>query len=241
MIYVQMRNFFGNVLDKTWNSHQMGNSVSVSSLPLKLRVLTIFMFHNLYLLSYIGYMNLGRALFLHDRISDVEIDICAHIFHVLRKTVLHTKSRICVPFCCLISRILKLKGIHPIDDDSPCTKPSPINMRTFNSSIGQNCNFCISQWFVLQLILLWWKTRQHCGICPQVEHQDVRTHIYPSSSQHSVGYEIHLSTNSIGSDLKEARRRYGLAIPWQKGGDDVLHRGRNSLIKGREVYQRGRF
>ena len=51
------------------------NSVNVSSLPLKLRVLTIVMFHNLYPLSSTGYMNLGRALFLHDLISDVEIDI----------------------------------------------------------------------------------------------------------------------------------------------------------------------
>ena len=115
-----------------------GNSVNVSSLPSKLRVLKIVMFHNLYPLSSTGYMNLGRALFLHDLISDVEIDICAHIFHVLCKTVLRTESRICVPFCCLISRILKLKGIHPTDDDSPCTKPSPINMRTFNASIGHS-------------------------------------------------------------------------------------------------------
>ena len=115
-----------------------GNLVSVSSLPPKLRVLIIVMFHNLYPLSSTGYMNLGCALFLHDLISDVEIDICAHIFYVLRKTVLRTESRICVPFCCLISRILKLKGIHPTDDDIPCTKPSPINMRTFNASIGHS-------------------------------------------------------------------------------------------------------
>ena len=65
-----------------------GNSVSVSSLPPKLRVLTIVMFHNLYPSSSTGYMNLGRALFLHDLISNVEIDICAYIFHVLRRTVL---------------------------------------------------------------------------------------------------------------------------------------------------------
>ena len=115
-----------------------GNLVSVSSLTPKLRVLTIVMFHNLYPLSSIGYMNLGRALFLHDLISDVEIDICAHIFHLLRKTVLRTKSRICVPFCCLISRILKLKGILPTANESPCTKPCPINMRTFNASIGHS-------------------------------------------------------------------------------------------------------
>ena len=122
--------------DLEFSSH--GNSVSVSFLPPKLRVLTIVMFQNLYPLSSTDYMNLGRDLFLHDLISDVEIDICAHIFHVLHKTVLRTESRICVPFCCLISRILKLKGILPTADESPCTKPCPINMCTFNASIGHS-------------------------------------------------------------------------------------------------------
>ena len=96
------------------------------------------MFHNLYPLSSTRYMNLERALFLHDLISDVEIDICAHIFHVLRKTILRTKSRICIPFFCLISRILKLKGILPTADESPCTKLCPINKHTFNASIGHS-------------------------------------------------------------------------------------------------------
>ena len=81
---------------------QIENSISVSSLSSELWVLTIIMFHNLYPLSSIGYMNLGRAVFLHDLISDEEIDICAHIFHILCKTVLRTDSRACIPFCCLI-------------------------------------------------------------------------------------------------------------------------------------------
>ena len=50
-----------------------GNSINVSSLSPELRVLIIIMFHNLYPLSSIEYMNLGRALFLHNLISDVEI------------------------------------------------------------------------------------------------------------------------------------------------------------------------
>ena len=115
-----------------------GNSVSVSSLPPKLRVLTIVMFHNLYPLPSTGYINLGRALFLHDPISDVEIDIYAHIFHILRKTVLQTKSQICVPFCFLISRILKHKGILLTASESPYSKSCPINKRTFNTSIGHS-------------------------------------------------------------------------------------------------------
>ena len=115
-----------------------GNSISVSSLSLELRVLTIIMFHNLYPLSSTGYMNLKRALFLHDLITHEEIDICSHIFHILCKTVAGTDLRTCIPFCCLISRILKLKGIHPSEDESPYSKPSPINICTLNTSIGHS-------------------------------------------------------------------------------------------------------
>ena len=96
------------------------------------------MFHNLYPVSSTGYMNLGKALFLHDLISDEEIDICAHIFHLLCKTILQTDSRACIPFCCLISRILKLKGVHPSDNESPYPKQSLINIRTLNASIGHS-------------------------------------------------------------------------------------------------------
>ena len=116
----------------------LGNSISVSSLSLELRVLTIIMFHNLYPLSSTGYMNLRRALFLHDLITDEEIDICPHIFHILHKTVARTDSRICIPFCCLISRILKLRGIHPSEDESPYPTPSPINIHMLNANIGHS-------------------------------------------------------------------------------------------------------
>ena len=61
--------------------------VSVASLSPKLRLLTMIMFSNLYPLSSIGYMNLSRALFLHDLIIDEEIDVCSHIFHILAKTL----------------------------------------------------------------------------------------------------------------------------------------------------------
>ena len=115
-----------------------GTSINVSSLSLELRVLTIIMFHNLYPLSSTRYMNLWRALFLHDLISDVEIDIYAHIFHILQKTVVQIDSRICIPFCCLVSRILKLKGIYPSADESSHPKPSLINLRMLNASIGHN-------------------------------------------------------------------------------------------------------
>ena len=96
-----------------------GKSVSVASLSPKLRLLTMIMFHNLYPLSSTGYMNLGRALFLHDLITSKEIDVCSHIFHILAKTAEQTTSRNCIPFYRLISKILKLKGVHPLEDEYP--------------------------------------------------------------------------------------------------------------------------
>ena len=127
-----------NALGRNLEFSPTGNSISVSLLSPELRVLTIIMFHNLYPLSSTGYMNLERDLFLHDLITDEEINNCSHIFHSLCKNVTRTESRICIPFCCLISRILKLKGIHPSEDESPHPKPSPINIRALNASIGHS-------------------------------------------------------------------------------------------------------
>ena len=127
-----------DALGRNLEFSQTGNSIDVSSLSPELMVLIIIMFNNLYPLFSTGYMNLGKALFLHDLITDEEIDICAHIFHILHKTIARTDSRTCIPFCYLVSRILKLKGIHPSNDESPYTKPSPINIRTLNASIGHS-------------------------------------------------------------------------------------------------------
>ena len=113
-----------------------GKSISVSSLSPELRLLTTIMFHNLYPLSSIGYMNLGWALFLHDLITDEEIDIFSHIFHILSKNAERMASRNCLSFCCLISKILKLKGVHPLEDEYPHPMQSPINIRTLNAIIG---------------------------------------------------------------------------------------------------------
>ena len=110
--------------------------VSVASLSPELRLLTMIMFSNLYPLSSTGYMNLSRALFLHDLITNEEIDVCSHIFHILAKTVEQTASRNCLSFCRLISKILKLKGVHPSKDERPYLKPSPINIRTLHASMS---------------------------------------------------------------------------------------------------------
>ena len=127
-----LREALGDNLEISTN----GKSVSVASLSLELRLLTTIMFHNLYPLSSTGCMNLDRVLFLHDLIIDEEIDVCSHIFHILAKTAERTASRNYLPFCRLISKILKLKGVHHIEDEHLYPQPSPINIHTLNASIG---------------------------------------------------------------------------------------------------------
>ena len=110
--------------------------MSVAPLSPELRLLTTVMFHNLYPLSSIGYMNLGQALFFHHIVNDEEIDICSHIFHILSKIAEKTTSRNYLPFNCLVSKILKLKGVLPLEDERPYPRPNPINICTLNASIS---------------------------------------------------------------------------------------------------------
>ena len=81
-------------------------------------------------------MNLGQALFLHDLITNVEIDVCSHIFHIVAKMIDRIASRNCIPFCCLISRILKLKGVYPSEDERFYRRSSPITIRTLHASMS---------------------------------------------------------------------------------------------------------
>ena len=127
-----LRDAFGENLEFSL----IGKSVSVSSLSPELRLLITIMFHNLYPFSSTRYMNLGWALFLHDLITDEEIDICSHIFHILSKNAERTALRNYLPFCCFISKILK--GVHPLEDEYPHPMQSPTNIRTFNAIIGHS-------------------------------------------------------------------------------------------------------
>ena len=96
------------------------------------------MFHNLYPLLGTGHKNLGRVLFLYDFITDEEIDVCSHIFLILAKTTERMASRNCLPFCCLITKILKLKGVPTLEDEYPQPKQRPINISTLNAIIGHS-------------------------------------------------------------------------------------------------------
>ena len=62
---------------------------SMNTIPFspEMRALTHVMIHNLYLVTNLTTLSAGRTVFLFDHFIDKEIDICGHIFHVLKKSI----------------------------------------------------------------------------------------------------------------------------------------------------------
>ena len=90
-----------------------GSSIGTAqSLP-KLTTLKLIMFSNLYPLSNITFINLGRAQFLCDLITGVPIDICAHILQTIGKIAARSATQTNIPFCSLIMKILLREGVRP--------------------------------------------------------------------------------------------------------------------------------
>ena len=63
-----------------------GTSIGTSRFELEMKTLTLIMHSNLYSLTNMGFINLGRAKFLCDLINGAQIDIYAHIFQILGRT-----------------------------------------------------------------------------------------------------------------------------------------------------------
>ena len=93
-----------------------GTSIGIAKFALELKTLTLIMFSNLYPLSNTSFFNLGRAQFLCDLITEVPIDICAHIFQTIGKTAARMAAQTCLPFCSLLMKIMDLEGVHPPKD-----------------------------------------------------------------------------------------------------------------------------
>ncbi|XP_075650453.1 uncharacterized protein LOC142621016 [Castanea sativa] len=104
------------ILDILGADHEVSSkdtSIGIAKFGLELKTLTLIMFFNLYPLSNIGFINLGRAQFLCDLIKGAQIDICAHIFQTMGKTTRRSAARMCLPFCSLVMKIMVLKGVRP--------------------------------------------------------------------------------------------------------------------------------
>ena len=75
------------VLEPDHEVSTKGTSIITAKFAPELTTLKLIMFSNLYPLSNTTFINLGRAQFLCDLITGESIDIYAHIFQIIRKTV----------------------------------------------------------------------------------------------------------------------------------------------------------
>ena len=73
---------------------------SMNTIPFspEMRALTHVMIHNLYLVTNLTTLSAGRTMFLYDLFTHKEIDICGHIFHLLKKSIEKQHSKTVMPF-----------------------------------------------------------------------------------------------------------------------------------------------
>ena len=73
---------------------------SMNTIPftLEMRTLAHVMIHNLYPVTNLTTLSALRTFFLYDLFTHKEIDICGHIFHILKKSIEKKTSRIVMPF-----------------------------------------------------------------------------------------------------------------------------------------------
>ena len=86
------------------------NAIPFSS---EMRTLAHVMIHNLYPVTNLTTLFAPRTRFLYDLFTHLEIDICGHIFHVLKKSIEKQNSRTIMPFPSLIMGLIAKKVQNP--------------------------------------------------------------------------------------------------------------------------------
>ena len=81
---------------------------SMNTIPFspKMRAFAHVMIHNLYLVTNLTTLSTGSTKFLYDLFTHKEIDICGHIFHLLKKSIEKQHSRTVMPFPSLIMGLI---------------------------------------------------------------------------------------------------------------------------------------
>ena len=120
-----------NILQILGPNHEIsakGTSIGTTKFEPELKTLTLIMLSNLYPLSNIGFINLGRAQFLCDLITGAPIDICAHIFQTMGKIAIRTVAQMWLHFRSLIMKIMVLKCVRLPRDGKILVHQCPISV-----------------------------------------------------------------------------------------------------------------
>ena len=116
-ISVQYEDRLGSIADMVEILGDTPKKSSMNTIPFspKMRALAYVIIHNLYLVTNLTTLSAGRTKFLYDLFTHQEIDICGHIFHLLKKSIEKQHSRTVIPFPSLIMGLIaKTKLKFPV-------------------------------------------------------------------------------------------------------------------------------
>ena len=85
------------------------SSMNIIPFSPEMRTLAHVMIHNLYPVTNLTTLSAPRTRFLYDLFTHKEIDICGHIFHVLKKSIEKQNLRTVMPFPSLIMGLIAIK------------------------------------------------------------------------------------------------------------------------------------
>ena len=112
------------------------SSMNTISFSLEMRALAHVMIHNLYLVTNLTTLLAGRTMFLYDLFTHKEIDICGHIFHLLKKSIEKQHSRTIMPFPSLIMGLIAKTRLKLPSGLSVVQRDYPIGAHTVTRSIA---------------------------------------------------------------------------------------------------------
>ena len=126
-ISVQYEDRLGSIADMVEIFDGTPKKSSMNTIPFspEMWALAHVMIHNLYLVINLTTLSAGRTKFLYNLFTHQEIDICGHIFHLLKKSIEKQHFRIVMPFPSLIMGLIaktKLKfqsGLTVVPKDYP--------------------------------------------------------------------------------------------------------------------------
>ena len=109
---------------------------SMNTIPFspEMRTLAHVMIHNLYSVTNLTTLSAPRTRFLYDLFTHKEIDICGHIFHVLKKSIEKQNSRTIMPFPSLIMVLLAKTRFKILNGLKIVQRDYPIGDHTVNRS-----------------------------------------------------------------------------------------------------------
>ena len=109
---------------------------SMNTIPFtpEMRTLAYVVVHNLYPITNLTTLSAPRTIFLYDLFTHKEIDICGHIFHLLKKSIEKQNSKTVMPFSSIIMGLITKTRLKLPSGLTVVQRDYPINAHTVTKS-----------------------------------------------------------------------------------------------------------